>query len=683
MAKIIKILKESKLRSDQLPDVDVDYSSIRKDDVKRYLESKYGENYVASVGTFTRLKLKGILKDFARVNTSFTPSQMNFLTKKIDDQLDYKFEDLFKYAQQSIELAKFIQENFKLINQLKNVMGQPKTNSIHASAVLIVPRKDINGERKDIFEWVPVRKILDKKTNQYVLVSEWEGKYIDRAGFLKEDLLGLNLLDKFDMILKLIKNHRKEDIILEKIPMNDKEVFKIFAQGFNEEVFQFSTGGLKNYCKFVKPDSMEDLIAMNALFRPGPMKSNSHILYGEIKHGKKEPEFDYMLEEITKKTHGLFVYQEQIIQAVHILGGFSLSEADRIRSMIKHFKKEEFLEFEKKFISGALKNGCEKNEAKKIWKKLLFFSGYGYNRSHSASYSIMSYWCQYLKCYYPEEFYCVSFNYNKPEDIPALINEIKKRNLDLTLSPPDINYSKGTFTCDVESHVIYWSLKSIKGVGEAIVKCIVRERKQNGEFKGLKNFINRMKGKHCGKNIVEVLILSGAFDNLYEIEEAADRFELLESLHKITGDLITKEQQSYYSKGFNFLRKQRELTGFGILCFPEIIKKKSKKLAGMFINSEDFFDVEKDYKRASVAGEILTLVERKTKKGKFGSMRILSNYEQILITIWSDEWKEYKKKLEEAKKNKDLITISGKIKYDNYNKQNVLYSNNNTEIYIL
>lgn len=346
--------EERKQKSDALPDVDLDFQAERKDEVKRYMEEKYGAEYVASVGTYTRMKLKGVMKDFARVNTDLSPSTMNFLTKNIDDQQDYKFDDLFKYSLQNNELKKFVQSNKKLVEELKFVLGQAKTPSIHASAVLIMPKTNDEGEKLNVFDWIPTRKVLDKTNKKFVLVSEWEGKYVERAGFLKEDILGLSQLDKFSMIVRMIKKNHRITINFDDIPLDDKNVYRIFKKGFNEDVFQFQTDGMKKYSRFVKPTNIEDLIAMSALYRPGPMSSNAHITYGEIKHGNAEPEYDYGLKEVTEKTQGLYIYQEQIMKAL-VVGGLTESESDECRSCIKKFDYENMNKFKSKFIDGMVK----------------------------------------------------------------------------------------------------------------------------------------------------------------------------------------------------------------------------------------------------------------------------------------------------------------------------------------
>lgn len=276
-----------------LPDVDVDFSPAGRDLVKDYIKNKYGHDYSCSVGTYTRMQLKTCIKDFAKVrNLPF--DYVNKITKDIDDQIEYDWGDLISYATKSKTLFKFIQDYPEIIHATKYSMKSCKAESVHPSAVIIVPKiSHETGKKMNIYEWMPIKKI------DGLLVSEWEGKYTEAGLFLKEDILGLNQLDKFHGIIQLIKKHYGKDIDVNKIPFDDEEVFRFFRKGWCEDVFQFGTMSLMNYCKQVKPTEFSDLVAMTALFRPGPIASHAHLDFADIKNGKKKPKFDYGIENIT------------------------------------------------------------------------------------------------------------------------------------------------------------------------------------------------------------------------------------------------------------------------------------------------------------------------------------------------------------------------------------------------
>jgi DNA polymerase III alpha subunit len=377
-----RFLNENRIKK-SLPDVDCDFEGLRRDDIKAYMENRFGLDNVCSVGTYANMKLKMAISDLAKLNNiDFATSKM--ITAILDDVENEgtKWDDIFRLCSTSERLRSFVKYNGDIINDIQLILMQPRSASVHACATIVTP------SNKTIFEWFPVKK-MKNKNDQDVLVSEWEGFYLDKAGFLKEDILGIQQLDKFKFIMNLVKSNRDKTIDIYNLNLEDKKVFKYFSNGWNEDVFQFGTRGLKQYSKEVRPDSVEELTAMNALFRPGAMKSNAHSDYVDIKFGKKEPEYDYMLKSVTSKTYGLYIYQEQTMLAAQKLGGFTLAEADMMRKVMlnsagKKQERDKFYLYMNAFVDGAVKNGCDKNEATRIWNKLEAFAAYGFNRCFSA-----------------------------------------------------------------------------------------------------------------------------------------------------------------------------------------------------------------------------------------------------------------------------------------------------------
>ncbi len=668
--------------ADSLPDVDVDFGGATRDQVKLYLEQKYGKDYVVSVGSYTRLKLKGAIKGFGRVDgLNFT--SVNFVTKRIEDRLKYEWGDLFQDASKNKILKGFIQSHLPMVNSMKPVLNSAQTSSIHASAVVIVPKFDHDGIPMTVFDWMPVRKI--RQGEDWIFISEWEGKYMERAGFLKEDILGVTQLDKFKFIISLVEKLRKKKIILEDIPVDDPNVYKIFQGGFNEDVFQFGTSGLMRYSRQVKPDNIEDLIAMNALFRPGPMGSNAHNDFVDFKNGKKKPEFDYGLKEVTKNTMGLYVYQEQIMKAVHVLGGLSLSEADEIRTVMKKFDKVKMEAFRGKFLDGAVKNGCKPKAAELIWDKLEKFSGYGFNRSHAAAYSIMAYWCQHLKCYYKEEFYTAALNFSKSENNTTnILDEIESRKTGLEVSLPDINTSQLDFVCDVKEERIYWSLEKIKGIGYATVKSIISNRNEGGDFESVVEFIKRMKGSGVGAGAAEILIKAGAFDNTYALDIPSSRLAIMEELFRFSNN--KKKLEEYddpkWDKSHIWTLEQKKLTGHGKIDFKALLRDLGLKEESRLFHTGNEFNKAEDWKVVCVAGRLMYVDVMNTRKGKSGQLTIECNNKIILVRIWADVWEELEKSIMSLiKKKSALISVIGKVKYDDWSERKVLFSDSNlTEV---
>lgn len=344
--------------ADSMPDIDCDFPTEYRDSVKEYIKEKYGAAYTCSVGAYTRMKLKTCIKDFGKVK-GLSFDLTNKLTKDIDDQIEFTWGDLFEYASKSKLLFKFVQDYPEIVHMTKYALMQPKAESVHPSAVIIVPRKTVDGSNRDIniFEWMPVKKI------DGVLVSEWEGKYVDKSGFLKEDILGLSQLDKLSSMLAMIKRDTGKSIDLNKIEFDDDVTFKYFQRGWNEDVFQFGTSGLMNYCKQVKPICLDDLIAMTALFRPAIMEIGAHQTFADIRRGKQKPKFDPGMEEITKDTFGIYVYQEQVMKAA-VVGGLSAIESDIMRTAIKKKKIDVLNSFKDKFIQGYSKFLLENDKNK-------------------------------------------------------------------------------------------------------------------------------------------------------------------------------------------------------------------------------------------------------------------------------------------------------------------------------
>ena len=361
-----------------VPDVDCDFPPEARDKVKEYIANKYGVDYSCSVATYTRIKLKTAIKDFGKVK-GLSFDLTNKITKDIDDQIEYTWGDLIEFASRSKSLYKFVQDNPEIVHLTKYALMIPKAESVHPSAYIIVPKQNGDGEKTDIFNLMPIKEI------DGLLVTEWEGKYTEGALFLKEDILGLSQLTKIHNTIKLIKKHYNVDIDVTKIPFDDKEVFKFFKRGWCEDVFQFGTTGLMGYCRQVKPSQLSDLIAMTALFRPGPMESNAHQDFADIKNGKKKPKYDYGIQNITEETYSLLVYQEQMMSIIHQLGGLSLIDAENARKYIKKKKHKELSELGDRFIAGAISNGCPEKEAKKIWDKMNAFSSYSFNKCIAGS----------------------------------------------------------------------------------------------------------------------------------------------------------------------------------------------------------------------------------------------------------------------------------------------------------
>lgn len=355
-----------------LPDVDVDYPGEDRPKVKKYMEERYGWQQVCSVGTYSALQLRAAIKDMARVyglNFQETNEMM-----KVFDVNDRKPEDLFKIACAHSRVKEFVKAHPDLINEVMLIMPAPKAQSIHACAMMVFP------DEHDMFRWVPIRK----QGEDYV--TEWEGGEMDAAGFLKEDVLGVKQFDKFQDMVRLIRENEDVDLDIFSVPLDDAEVYRYFQNGWNEDNFHFGSSGLTGYCKQMKPENIEDLIAAISLYRPGAMENNFHNEYVSRKEGNQKVEYYVGTDEILKNTYGVFAYQEQIMQLCRELGGLSLVEADDVRKAMVKKKYEALQQYKERFIPYYRDNyGVSQEYSEKVWDAIDKASTYLFNRCISGN----------------------------------------------------------------------------------------------------------------------------------------------------------------------------------------------------------------------------------------------------------------------------------------------------------
>jgi len=668
----------------KLPDIDMDFEGNKRDIIKKYIEEKYGINHVCSIGTYGRLQSKAAMVDLGK-QRGISHSTINFYSKMIDSS-NKDWCNIFKDLKNKPALKKFIKDNVDLFNDINLVLKQPRNQSIHACAMLILP------DNKNIYNSIPVR-IIDN-----ILVSEWEGEHLAKAGYLKEDILGVKQLDKFKNIINIIKKNYNIDIDIYNLNLEDINIYELFKKGYTADVFQFGTPGLTKYSKDVKPENIKELIAMVSLYRPGAMQSNAHIDYINLKFGRKNPEYDYMLEDITKSTYGLYIYQEQVMQACRILGNMSLHEADDIRAAMGK-KKISILEpYKQQFITGAVNNNCDFFEAEKIWYKLEAFAGYGFNLSHATAYAITGYICQYLKYHYSLEFWTTAFQFDDSNDSKAnrFISEISKINKDIIINSVDVNNSYEHFYTDFDKKIIYWSLIKIKQLGESAAKAIIDERNKNGNFFSLDEFIKRINKSKVNKRVIENLIFAGAFDIIENVIDIRDRINLFFKYYDtqnvkevdynelLLSDNIDKE---YWWK-----LRQIEVSNFAIFNFSNVIKesnldKKIKNPVSLYCTNEEYFDWDSDVqttysnngyntykqsnnKRVIVGGIIKDVIERNSKKGKFANIVLDSNGDELHVNFWSKYWQEQRKYFDNSIGK--ILLVYGRLDYDSFKKTNVI-----------
>ena len=536
-----QLLFERFLNPDRIsmPDIDVDFEDLTK--AHQYVEQKYGTSHVSRVITFGTMAAKSAIKDIARIS-HLSIDESNRLTKMVPDRLSEKKEKEYPFNPKLDELKpgfKVVERDGKtyqvgledadvkitlkncyrlvpeFIEELKNgpeinkevlryaqaLEGCVRQVGVHACATII--------GRGDLTNYLPITLSKDKETGEDVRTSQYDGHYIEDVGMLKMDFLGLITLSIIHNCLDLIKEHHGEDIDIEAIPIDDAPTYELYGRGDTTSVFQFESEGMKTWLQKLRPSRFEDLIAMNALYRPGPMDYIPDFVARKL--GEQAIEYDLPeMEEYLQDTYGVTVYQEQVMLLSQKLSGFTKGEADKLRKAMGKKQIDILNSLKDKFMTGGQANGHPEKVLDKIWKDWEKFAQYAFNKSHATCYAWVSYQTGWLKCHYPSEFFASCLNCAKSMDeITKIMDDCKGHGIKVL--NPDINESAGHFTVNKNGDVRF-ALGSIKGFGANVVDAIVKEREENGLFTDIYDFVERMAGSVNRKSF-ESLVNSGAFDS--------------------------------------------------------------------------------------------------------------------------------------------------------------------------
>ena len=672
-----------------LPDIDTDFESIRRDDVKRYMESKYGADRVCSLGAYTSLQMRAVFRDFCKLR-NVPQATVEFLSKIMFETRDNKnaraskapWEYIFKLASRNQTLYDFVQSHAEMIEETRLCHAAPRAASVHPCATLILP------EGESIYTSVPIRKT--ELNGSDMIISEWEGPYVEAAGYLKEDILGIIQLDKFRMIINLVKEHYGETVDIYNLPLDEPGVYDMISRGLTGDVFQLGSRGLTAYSMQVRPTSIKELCAMIALFRPGPMDNGFHQEYVEVKNGKRELTYMDGLEEITKETYGLLAYQEQIMLITTHLAGFTLVEADNIRKGMGKVDKKFFAEQGQKFIEGAVKNGYDKDYVESLWHKMCAFGGYAYNKSHALSYALTAYISQYLKWKYPLPYWITALEFASDDNLPRFISEINRTG-DILVAPPDINKSELQFYADFDTKKIVWSISRVKQCGEVAVSYIFAERQKGGPFFDFKEFLFRVDKSKVNKSVVENLILAGAFDDLCDIKMPSQRKRVINEYRELSGTKIDKTkdfltlavQEGKADQEWWWLLQQKRVSGLAFFDYPTILQNENFDLRNYL--SLDEFELEEMTETGSrmvVTAGIISEIEHKTsKKGDYCKFRIEQNYSFVWVTVWNESYKQYEEILQNCEGK--IACVKARAYYDSFKGENALQSDNGFELKLI
>ena len=496
-----RFLDESRLEA---PDIDIDFCKESRGRVIQYVKDKYGEANVAQIGTFGTLAARAAIRDVGRT-LGLPIFRVDQVVAMVPDQLGISIESALE---QSDELKKFYEadpEIRELLDLAQKVEGLARNVGTHAAAVVIA--------EKPVDEYVPLQRVKGKTE----VITQWAMNDVERAGLLKMDFLGLRNLTILARSIELVQQSRGETIDPYKFPLDDKETFALLCRGETKGIFQLESGGIRDLLQRMKPDSFHDIIATAALYRPGPLEGGMVDDYIEVKHGRKEPEYPHpVMKDILEETHGVMVYQEQVMRILNRLGGIPLSSAYTCIKAISKKKLEMIAKFYGDFLEGAQAQGLEKKKAEELFGMIEKFAGYGFNKSHSTAYALIAYMTAYLKAHYSVEFMAALLscdisgrNFKSKDSLVEHIEDCKR--MELEVVPPDVNASDSDFKVDGDK--IHFGLSAIKSCGIAASESIGAERTKNGPFTSLFDFCERIDSQSCNRSTIEALIKAGAFDS--------------------------------------------------------------------------------------------------------------------------------------------------------------------------
>ncbi len=638
-----------------LPDIDIDFDDEGRDKVLHYVIDKYGKNQVAQIITYGTMAAKSSIRDCARV-MELPLSDANNLAKLVPERPGTTLAKAFEEVKELNEIKKGNDLRAQVLKQAIILEGSLRNTGTHACGVIITP--------DELTSLVPVATARDSD----MLVTQFDNSVVESAGMLKMDFLGLTTLTIIKTALRNIKKRHGINIDIDTIPLDDAKTFQLYQRGETTGTFQFESEGMQSYLKGLKPDKLADLIAMNALYRPGPMEYIPNFI--ARKHGKEPIKYDLpVMEEFLSDTYGITVYQEQVMLLSQKLANFSKGDADVLRKAMGKKQKDVLDKMKDKFIAGCKSNGHDERIAEKIWKDWEAFAQYAFNKSHSTCYSLVAYQTAYLKANYPAEYMAavLTHSQNNLDKVTFFIEECRKQGIEVL--GPHVNES-GVFFEVNDKGEIRFGLGAIKGAGEAAVESIIHEREIKGHFKDIFDFATRVNQRAVNKKTLECLALSGAFDCFTE-------FHRRQFVFAKDGDITLTEKLTRYASKMQQELQSSQVSLFGestgtemplpkvenIEPFSEIEKLHfEKEVVGVYISGHplDNFKFEMDAfcntplsqlvdlegnegRETKVGGIVASVEHRLTKTGKpFGKL-ILEDYSgRFEFMMWSEDYLKYK-----------------------------------------
>ena len=650
-----------------MPDIDIDFCVRGRQKVIDYVVDYYGRDHVSQISTFGTLASKAVIKDVGRA-LEMPYSEVDKIAKMIPPPVrgrNVSIEDAIKQnpdLKRAISTDERVREVIEIAQRLE---GCSRHASVHAAGVVISP--------KPIYELVPISKTArDEITTQYPMND------LEKTGMLKMDFLALTTLTIIDDCLKSIERETGTTVDLTKIPLDDRGALQLFAEGKTEAIFQFESGGMKDLCRRLKPEGLEDLSALNALFRPGPIDSGWVDDYIERRHGRRQVRYDFPeLKEIMGNTLGICVYQEQLMAVFQKLAGYSLGEADLVRRAMGKKKREELDKHKEKFLRQAIERGHHKGRLEKLWLSFEGFADYAFNRAHSFSYGYLAYQTAYLKAYHPTHFWAavLSNELNNTAKVVRYINEARSQGIQIL--PPDVNASLDNFTAS--GNTIRFGLAAIKGIGQAAVSSIVEARDAGGPFSSTFDFTERVDSRAVNKRVLEGLIRGGAFDSVNQ--NRSRLFAAIDSAIE-SGQRVQRSRASGQTDLFGALAAsmpavEPPLPEAPVWAHHELLKGEKETL-GFYISGhplsgyeealKDFADADVDRLAGlnhgtvvAVGGVVMDLNVRTTKRGdRFGLFQLEDQFGSVKIVAWPEVFG----KANGVMQNDSAVLVRGRLEID-------------------
>lgn len=581
-----------------MPDIDLDFADTRRDEVIRYVEEKYGQDHVAQIITFGTMAAKAAVRDVGRV-LNHPYEFCDRLAKMIP--MFMKLDESLKTVPELKEIYQQEPAAKQILDYALRLEGVARHASTHACGVLIT--------KDPLTDNVPLQFASSSDKS---IVSQYSLHPIEDLGLLKMDFLGLKNLTIIEAALKIINNTRGVKINIDEIPLDDAMAYELFQRGETTGVFQFESSGMKRYLKDLKPTEFEDIIAMVALYRPGPMEWIPDFV--SRKHGRKKVQYLHpKLEPILKNTYGVAIYQEQVMQIARDLAKFTMGEADVLRKAMGKKIPELLAKQKEKFVDGCVKNGISKEMGEKVFSFIEPFAGYGFNRSHAACYALIGYQTAYLKAHYPTEFMASLLTSDQQNTDRVAIEIDECRNMNIQVMPPDINESFGSFTVvtsgtkenkvvdeNEKVNTIRFGLKAIKNVGEHIADAIIEERKANGPYKDVFDFLERVTDKDLNKKSLESLIKSGGLEKHGERGNLLANVELLLNFNKEISKNKNNGQSSLFQDVPSVIMPKKINLGVTAPIGNSIKLAWEKELLGLYISEHPFNDFKAHLKDVTI-----------------------------------------------------------------------------------